>query len=236
MKPLRRFLTLAAAGVAGALLVDAALAQTPGRPKSTLTITERTEVPGTVLEPGTYVIKVVDNQSSWNVVSIQDASEQKTFATLLATPHTAKEQPPNTVFVYFETPEGQPRVLRSWWPPDDRWGQDFVYSSAKREELARYAKEPIPEMTAEMEQSFSTRSETQVATTTTTETQPDIGSTWRTERMDTTTTDVETERETQVAQDTRRDELPRTASPYGLLALLGAGALGAGFATRRFLA
>lgn len=275
MKPVQKLMALAGAGLLGALLVPTSDAQTTQtRPRSSLAITEPTEVPGgVVLPPGNYLIKVTDNQSTWNVVSITDPFEKKTFATILATPHTAKDSAPNSMFVFFNTPTGQNKVLRSWWPSNDRWGQDFVYPKARAAELARVSSEQVPEMTSDMSQYESTHRTDTPATTPTdtsaqnaysstatttpstdmnsapTDTTPapstaqdNTGSAWRTDRVDTsasnqtTRTADTTTAATDTDTSTRRANLPRTASPFPLLALAGAASLGLGLAVRRYAA
>lgn len=227
MKFVQRFLTIAAAGLVGTALAAPAWAQSspasPSRPESTLTLTERTEVPGgRILEPGSYIVRVVDNQSAWNVVEISSVDRSKTFATILATPHTAADRAPNTLFVFYDGPEGQPKALRSWFPPNDRWGQDFVYSKARGEQLAQMnASAKVPEATPEMETYTRTHlytTDTAVSTETTAQNPPAMTTTTTTERT------VDT---------TDRTQLPKTASPYPLLALAGVSALGLGLAVRR---
>ncbi len=174
MNPVKKLLAVAGAGLLGALLVPRLIdAQAPGRPESTLTITDPTEVPGgVILEPGSYVVKVANTQANWNVITIQNPDMTKTFATVIATPHTATEATPHTTFVFFNTPAGQPKALRSWFPPNDRFGQDFVYTKARGEELARLTNEKVPEQTPEMQnyektETAENNSSTETSTSTT---------------------------------------------------------------------
>lgn len=216
MKIRQRSLAIASAGLFGWLLTTPADAQRmPLRPESTLTLTEQMEVPGgVILDPGSYIVRVADSQSAWNVVEITSVDRSKSYATCLTTPHTAKDSAPNTLFVFYKTPSGQPRVLRSWFPSDDRWGQDFVYSRARSEELARVG---------------DTTTTTSVADITYTSNLPPPAETVA-ESVAETPMPAETVAEQTTVQ---RTELPRTASDEPLLALVGLTALGAGFAVRR---
>src|SRR5476651_542412 len=83
-KDVRILAAVVAIGLAGAVRADVA----PEK-KSTLTITTPLEVPGAILEPGTYVVKLVDTQSNRNIVTFTSADEKKVFATAIATPHVA---------------------------------------------------------------------------------------------------------------------------------------------------
>lgn len=140
--------TLATAGICGGLLLvamgPAALAQTFKEHRSTLTVVEPIEVPGKVLDPGTYVIKVVETQNNRNIVQVTDVEEKTVFAMAIATPHVGLTAPPNTTFIYYPTSGGAAtRTLRTWFAPNDRYGQDLVYPRARALELARIAKEPV---------------------------------------------------------------------------------------------
>jgi len=88
MKDVRILSAIVAVGFAGALRADVA-----PESKSTLTITTPLEVPGAVLDPGTYVVKLVDTESNRNVVTFMSADEKKVFATAIATPLVAADDP-----------------------------------------------------------------------------------------------------------------------------------------------
>ncbi len=76
-------------GLFSTLATPPALAQDWQTDASTLHVVDRLRVPGAVLEPGTYKIRVVDEQSDRNIVQITDLDEQKVYATMIATPHVA---------------------------------------------------------------------------------------------------------------------------------------------------
>lgn len=116
--------------------------------KSTLAIADRVEVPGAILEPGTYLVRVAEVQSDRNTVVFQSLDGTKTFATAIATPHPDAQPKEQTEFVFYPTPSGENRVLRSWFPPNDRFaGQDFVYSADRMAALRRLGTEETPAST-----------------------------------------------------------------------------------------
>ena len=110
---------------------------------STLHVVEPLRVPGAVLEPGSYRIRVVDEQSDRNIVEITDLDGQKVYATMIATPHVARRGRRDTEFVFYKDADGNPMALRSWWAPNDPYGQDLSYGPAESAELTRLA-ERIP--------------------------------------------------------------------------------------------
>jgi hypothetical protein len=144
MKVVRILAAVVAVSLAGAVSADVA----PEK-KSTLTITTPVEVPGAVLEPGTYVVKLVDTQSNRNVVTFTSADEKKIFATAIATPHVAADDPRHSTFVFYGTPEGSTKVLRTWFAPNDRYGQDFMYPAERAAALRKTTSAEVPAMTAE---------------------------------------------------------------------------------------
>ena len=104
------------------LLSLPAMAQTPE--VSTLPISEPTEVGGTILQPGTYLIRVVAPQADRNKVQITSVDKQTIYATLLTIPHQLEpnEKRSDTMFVFFPAGEGRPRALRTWFAPEPSSG------------------------------------------------------------------------------------------------------------------
>lgn len=144
MKDVRIIAAVVAVGLAGAVRADVA----PDK-KSTFTITTSVEVPGAILDPGTYVVKLVDTESNRNIVTFMSADEKKIFATAIATPHVAAEDPHHSTFMFYAVPEGSTKVLRTWFAPNDRYGQDFVYPAERAAALKETTSAEVPVMTAE---------------------------------------------------------------------------------------
>lgn len=136
------FRILAIAVFALLIASPAALAQTPE--VSTLPVDEPLDVGGTILQPGTYQIRVVPSLGDRNRVQVTSVDGTKIFATVLTVPHDLEptEDPPNTTFVYFPAGEGQPRALRTWFAPGGAAmdaGHDIVYEESRAKQLARLA-------------------------------------------------------------------------------------------------
>ncbi len=150
MKALRIFSAAMAIGLVGAALGDVA----PEK-KSTLTVTTPLEVPGTILDPGTYVVKLVDTQNS--VVAITSVDGKKVYATALCTPHEAGDDPRHTEFMFYGVPDGTNKVLRTWYRPGDRYGQDFLYPPDRAAALRQVTNTQVPAMTAEQSAQLANR-------------------------------------------------------------------------------
>jgi hypothetical protein len=152
MKAFRILSAVIAIGLVGAVQGDVA----PDK-KSTLTIATPLEVPGAILDPGTYVVKLVDTQSNRNIVTITSVDEKKVYATAICTPHVAADDPRHTTFMFYSTPEGANKVLRTWYAPNDRYGQDFVYPADRAAALRQVTNAEVPAMTAEQSTELANR-------------------------------------------------------------------------------
>ncbi len=129
------FLLLAAAAAALLLLSVPARADTAWR--ATLVIGEPTEIPGAVLQPGRYLVKVLDTQETRKVVQFLNADESSVVATAMAIPTYRVAPAEQNEFVYFQRAEGQPQALKSWIYPGNNYGVEFVYPKAEAVQLAQ---------------------------------------------------------------------------------------------------
>src|SRR5205823_3698597 len=90
--------------------------------KTVVTTSGPIEVPGTTLQAGTYVFRLVDSASNRHIVTIQNERQNQTFATILAIPNYRLKPTDKSQFLFWETPAGQPRALRAWFYPADNFG------------------------------------------------------------------------------------------------------------------
>ena len=106
----------------------APVARTSERDKKTIvTFSDPVEIPGQVLEPGTYVFKLFDSPSNRNIVQVWNGYEDH----LLATMQTVSDEQPkaddNSVF-NIDYVSGEPAfALRSWFYAGERSGHQFLY-------------------------------------------------------------------------------------------------------------
>jgi len=118
--------------------------------KTIITTSEPIEVPGAVLQPGTYVFKLADTtDASRHTVIIQNERENKTYATILAIPNYRLKPTGKTRLIFWETPAGAPKAIRAWFYPGDNMGQEFAYKKTRATEIAQTTKttEQVPEDT-----------------------------------------------------------------------------------------
>jgi hypothetical protein len=108
------------------LTVVPALADTWNK-KTIITISEAVQVPGAVLQPGKYVMKLMDSQSDRHIVQIFNEREDQLQTTILAIPNYRLQPTGKTEFQWWETPAGEPKAMRAWFYPGDNFGQEFAY-------------------------------------------------------------------------------------------------------------
>jgi hypothetical protein len=148
-------LAIAAVGVFGVALAPGLLADEWNK-KTILTVNETIQVPGKVLPPGTYVMKLLDSPSNRHIVQIFNADETQLQTTILAIPNYRLEPTGTTRFQFWETPPGQPKALRAWFYPGDNFGQEFAYPKVAATQIASYAKTEVPTTYAEKETDLTT--------------------------------------------------------------------------------
>jgi len=105
--------------------------------KTIITISEAVQVPGAVLQPGKYVMKLMDSQSDRHIVQIFNEREDQLQTTILAIPNYRLQPTGKTEFQWWETPAGQPKAMRAWFYPGDNFGQEFAYPKNTAIEIAQ---------------------------------------------------------------------------------------------------
>ena len=122
-------------------------------------------VPVVTLEPGQYVIKLVNHDHSRNIVQVFNERENKLFTTVLAIPNYRLFPKDKTTFDFWETPRGSPIALRAWFAPGDNWGQEFVYPRGLAAKMARDTGETVLTSPAETAAELETAPVTEVTKT-----------------------------------------------------------------------
>jgi hypothetical protein len=95
--------------------------------RTIVTFSGAVEVPGTVLQPGRYIMKLVDSPADRHIVQFSNERENHVFATVIAVPAWRLNPSEKSVFTFYEAPAGQPQAMRTWYYPGDNFGQEFVY-------------------------------------------------------------------------------------------------------------
>ena len=205
--------------------------------KTVLTVGETIQVPGAILEPGKYVIKLRDSLSNRHIVSILNEREDHVFTTILAIPNYRLNPTANTEFAWWEVPAGNPRALRAWFYPGDNFGQEFAYPKGLAVKIAQQTHQPVPSVEAAKVEELPMAPVKIVE-----ETGVEKPLNWEAYRppepapVETQELAEETEAAPQAAPAVEPvpAALPKTASPFPLLGLGGALALLAGMGLRLY--
>ena len=95
--------------------------------KTVITTNEAMQLPNSMLQPGTYVVKLQRTPDvNRNTVQIFDKDENL-ITTVIAIPNLRLRRTGKSVFAFWEVPAGQPKALRAWFYPGEEFGQEFTY-------------------------------------------------------------------------------------------------------------
>jgi hypothetical protein len=134
--------------------------------KTTMTFTQPVEVPGMVLQPGTYVFKLLNSYTNRNIVMVYNAEETHLFTMILAIPNYRLVPTGEPVLRFKEGARGTPDAVHAWFFSTDQWGQEFVYPKARAAQIAETAGEPVLEAEITPEQKSEELIDTKVAVVT----------------------------------------------------------------------
>jgi hypothetical protein len=157
-KGMSRFKTFALAscvGLLGAAFAPNVLADQWNK-RTILTVNETVQVPNATLQPGKYVMKLLDSPSNRHIVQIYDENEQHLITTVLAIPNYRLQPTGKTQFGFWETPAGEPKALRSWFYPGDNFGQEFAYPKNQATQIAAAVNQSVPTTYAQSEAELTT--------------------------------------------------------------------------------
>jgi len=114
--------------------------------KTVVKISERTEVPGIILEPGTYVIKLLNSSSNRHIAEILNERMDHLYAlTFTAAAERIDVRGNEPILTFYEATSGRPQALRKWFWPSDTIGQEFLYPKDQAARIAAATKQRVPE-------------------------------------------------------------------------------------------
>ncbi len=135
--------TILCAAAVAVVLTSAASADTWNK-KTKVTFNVPVQVPGASLSAGTYVFRLLDSESDRHIVQVTNLRGNHVYATILAVPDYRLNATSKTVMYFSEQGKGAPVPVKSWFYPGDNFGQRFVYSKAKAQEIAAAVAQPVP--------------------------------------------------------------------------------------------
>jgi len=111
--------------------------------KTVVKFSQAVEVPGTVLQPGKYVMKIVGSPSERNVVQFTNERENHVYATTITISAERMQPPDKTLLTFYEMPQGQPEVLKAWYYPGENIGREFIYPRDRALLISAATSQPV---------------------------------------------------------------------------------------------
>jgi hypothetical protein len=107
-----------------------------------ITVNHPFEIPGMILPAGTYVFKIVNLQAERHAVRIFNEDESAIYATLLAFPDLRMEISDDTVVTFYEAEKARVPALHQWFYPGHLGGVEFAYPEKPPMEFAAVTEAP----------------------------------------------------------------------------------------------
>ena len=108
--------------------------------KTILKFSEPVMVPGTTLQPGTYVFRLPNSSTSRHVVRIYTENEDRLVTTVQAIPMKRRDAINDIVVRFSATEKGSPVALKGWFYPGSIYGHEFIYSDEEAKQIAARTK------------------------------------------------------------------------------------------------
>jgi LPXTG-motif cell wall-anchored protein len=137
------FLPLVLISSMGALLAPVAKAD-PVYQATKVTFAGPVEIPGMVLTPGTYVIKLLDPYGDRDIVRFYNADESHMYAMVFGVRDYRLDATENPVITFEERAKDAPPAIKEWFPAGENWGEQFVYKKVPVIAEAQPAPPPAP--------------------------------------------------------------------------------------------
>ena len=143
-----KIVTLVCLGVLGIALPRAKADE--WNQKTVFTFSGPVEIPGQVLNSGTYVFKLMDSQSDRSIVQVFNKNENHLYGTFLTIPDYRLKPAGKPIITFEERAAGSPEAVRAWFYPGENYGHEFVYPKVKAVELAKANNQPVASMPTEL--------------------------------------------------------------------------------------
>ncbi|MGA8036649.1 MAG: hypothetical protein WA823_18855 [Candidatus Acidiferrales bacterium] len=111
--------------------------------KAVVAVQSPMEIPGTVLQPGSYVFKQSGAHAGWVIVQIYDQRESTLVTTVLAYPNPKLTSNSETVMTY-SAPGSSGQVLEAVTFPGDAMPDQFAYPAAEADRIGAANRLRIP--------------------------------------------------------------------------------------------
>jgi hypothetical protein len=102
-----------------------------------LTFNQSVQIPGRVLQAGTYWFVLADTSiANRNIVHIFNSDRSMLYATITTIPAERAESSDRTAFTFAERESMHSNAIVAWYYPGRKTGHEFVYPAQDERELA----------------------------------------------------------------------------------------------------
>lgn len=140
---LRRALLLAFALAAVWVIAGAPVYADDWDKSTKITVNQPFEIPGHVLPAGTYIVRLVDIASERHVVRFLSEDESKVYATVIGIPDFRLKTTDTTSFTFYEAEPANPRPVHAWFYPGHQFGLEFAYPEKRAARIAAVTEEHV---------------------------------------------------------------------------------------------
>jgi hypothetical protein len=112
--------------VFGFLTAPLVLNGDPVKKRTEVTFNQPVEIPGMVLIPGDYVVKIPDPVTHADMVGFYNTDETHLYKLVRTIPAYRLDATDKTEFAYEERAGGAPMAIKTWFYGGDNWGREFV--------------------------------------------------------------------------------------------------------------
>lgn len=131
--------------LAAAILIPELKAETAPKHRTEVNFSQPTEIPGMVLGPGSYVMKIPDPVTHRDMVGFYNPDESHVFGLVRTIPAYRLNVTSKTSITFEERANGAPEAIHKWFSPSEHWGYEFVYAKAETlPQVAESAPPPAP--------------------------------------------------------------------------------------------
>jgi hypothetical protein len=200
--------------------------------KTILTLNEPMQVAKTTLQPGKYVMKLMDSPSNRHIVQIFNEDQSQLITTVLALPNYRLSPKGETELKFEESAVGTPRPLKEWFYPGDNFGQEFIspVQAVQVTQTAAVTTAPEPAVAETKEEVVIAQATPPPAPEPEPAPAPEV--TPAPEPQPEPAPAVQAEPAPAPVQEEAPRQLPETGSPVPLIGLLGFASMGLSFGVR----
>lgn len=138
-----RVFGLACAVAVFVCLVAAPVSAQPLDKRTLFTFSGPVTLPGVTLPAGQYLFRLANPNSSAKVVQVLSAEGTKPYGLFFTIPAERLEPASAPEVRFMETATGKPAAIRTWWYPGERTGYEFIFPKDQARQLAMSASQPV---------------------------------------------------------------------------------------------